>query len=162
MGRDPSWSATLLPEILRSATRGLVAHREVERDETRWLIFGPKDNSSPCSASNCPSCTSTNSVALAAYQKVFDRTVSSSQLGTKVLQVPKFYANRASDLQDLSPTIHSSFVERWEFGHAELRRKTWAMLPDVIKSALVRTQCRTASRVFECVTTCSISSDFSL
>ena len=130
MSRDVHRNATLLPGALQCATRALMTLREVERDEMHRLIFRPKD-SCPCSASKCPLHTPTSSAALTAYQKVFDRAVSASQLGTKVLQVLEFYGTHLSDLQDPGPSICSSCVGKWESGHAELRRKTWATLPDI-------------------------------
>ena len=130
-GRLPT-SARLPPEILQVATRGLMTIREVELNETHRLIFGPK-GSHPCSASNCPSRTPTGSVALEAYQKVFDYVVGSSRLGTNLLQVPEFYEDRGGDVQCVGPGICNSCVERWESGHAELRKKVWATLPDVFR-----------------------------
>jgi hypothetical protein len=123
-------NATLTPQILRSAIRGLMALREVELNENHRLIFGSK-GSRPCSTSNCPSRTPTNPGALEAYQKVFDHIVGSSQLGTRVLQVPEFYEDCGGDLRCVGPGICSSCVERWESGHADLRKKAWATLPDV-------------------------------
>jgi hypothetical protein len=119
-------NATLPPETLQSAIRGLMALREVELNETHRLIFGPR-GSQPCSASNCPSRTPTGPRALEAYQNVFDRIVGSSQWGTKVLQVPEFY-DRGGDPQSVSPDICSSCVGRWESGHADLRKKAWEKL----------------------------------
>ena len=120
--------ATLSPEILQSAIRGLMALREVELNGTHRLVFGPKD-SGPCSASNCPSRTSTGPGASEAYyQKVFDRIVGPPQFGTKVLQVPDFYENRGGGIHR---GICSICLERWESGHADLRKKVWVMLPDV-------------------------------
>ena len=118
---------TLSPEILQSAIGGLMALREVEHNETRRLIFEPK-GTRPCSVPNCPSRTPTGPTALGTYQKVFGRIVDSSQQGTKVLQVPKFYEDCEGDTQCVGPGICSSCVERWECGHAELRKKAWAML----------------------------------
>ena len=123
-------SARLSREILQVAIRGLMALREVELYETHCLIFGPK-GSHPCSGSSCPSRTPTGPAALEAYRKVFEHTVGSSRSGTKVLQVPEFYEDCGGDLQCVSPGICSSCVERWESGHAELRKKAWATLPDV-------------------------------
>ena len=123
-------SARLSPDTLHAAMRGLMTLREVELNETHRLIFGPKD--SPCSpASSCPSRTPTGPAALEAYQKVFDRIVSSSELGTKVLQVPEFYEDYGDGLQCVGPGICSNCVGRWESGRAELRKKSWVMLPDV-------------------------------
>ena len=123
-------SATLSPEILQSVIRGLIKLREMERDETHRLIFGSKVIH-PCPAPNCPSYTPTGALALQAYQKVFDHIVGSSQLGTKVLQVPEFYEDCGSGPQCVSPGICRSCVERWGSGHADLRKKAWAKLPDV-------------------------------
>jgi hypothetical protein len=127
MGRHLPRNATLSPEILQSAIGGLMALREVELNQSHRLIFG----SHPCSALNCPSRTPTDPGTLEAYQKVFDHIVGSSQLGTKVLQVPEFYEDRGGNLQCVSPGICGSCVERWESGHADLRKKAWVMLPDV-------------------------------
>ena len=117
LGSDPPQNPPLRPEILRSAMRGLVMLREFERDETRLLIFRAKD-SHLCSTSHSP----TYSIALEACRKVFDRTVSSPSLGTKVLQVPEFHPG---------PSICSTCVGKWESGHAEMRKKAWEMLPYV-------------------------------
>ena len=122
-------NATLSSTILRSAIKGLMALREVELNETHDLIFEPK-GSRPCSTNNCPSRTPTGPAALAAYHKVFNRIVGSAQLGTKVLQVPEFYENCGGDVRCVGPGICAGCVERWESGHAELRKKAWAMLPD--------------------------------
>ena len=123
-------SGTLSPGTLRSAVRGLVTLREVERNETHRLVFGLQ-SSHPCSVSNCPSRTPTDPATLEAYQKVFDSIVGSSQMGTKALQVPEFYENRGGDVRCVGPGICNGCVERWESGHAELRKKIWATLPDV-------------------------------
>ena len=122
---------TLSPRILRSAIKGLMALREVELNETHRMIFEPQ-GSRPCSASNCPLRTPTGPAALAAYRKVFDHIVGSSQPGTKVLQVPEFYEERGGDTQCVGPGICGSCVERWEREHAELRRKAWVMLPNLL------------------------------
>ena len=123
-------NATFSPEILQPAIRGLMALREVELNETHRLIFGSK-GPHPCSTSNCPSRIPTGPAALEAYQKVFDHIVESPQLGTKVLQVPEFYEDHGGDIQCVVPGIFRNCVERWESGHAELRKKAWEVLPDV-------------------------------
>jgi len=123
-------NATLSPRILQSAIKGLIALREVELNETHRMVYEP-EGSRPCSTPSCPSRTPTGPAALAAYRKVFDHIVGSSQLGTKVLQVPEFYEERDGGTQCVCPGICGSCAERWESGHAELRRKAWAMLPDV-------------------------------
>lgn len=125
-----SHSSALSPRVLRSAIRGLMTLREVELNEAHRLIYGPK-GSQPCSASSCPSRTPTSPAALVAYQEVFDHVVGPSQLGTKVLEVPELYEDWGGVLQCVSPGICGNCVERWETGHAELRKKAWAMLPDV-------------------------------
>jgi hypothetical protein len=130
MGRHLPRNATLSPEILQSAIGGLMTLREVELNETHRLVLGPRA-SLPCTVSNCPSRTPTGRATLEAYQRVFDRIVGSSQLGTKVLQVPEFYEDRGGDLQCVSPGICDSCVERWKSGHADLRKEVWVMLPDV-------------------------------
>ena len=123
-------NAILPPEVLRSAITGLMALREVELNETHDLIF-ESTGAHPCSTSNCPSHSPTGSAALVAYHKTFDRIVGSSQLGTKVLQVPEFYEDRDGEVQCVGPAVCSTCVERWESGHAELRKKAWAALPSV-------------------------------
>jgi hypothetical protein len=130
MGRHLPRSSMLSPEILQSAIEGFVALREVELNETHRLIFGPK-GSHPCSTSNCLSRTPTGPGALEAYQKVFDHIVGPFQSGTRVLQVPEFYEDCGGELQCISPGVCGSCVERWECGHADLRRKAWATLPDI-------------------------------
>ena len=129
MNRHLPQNATLSPDILQSAIGGLMALREVELNETHRLVFEPK-GSHPCSTSNCPSRTPTGPVALEAYRKVFDYIVGPSQFGTKVLQVLDFCENRGG-LQRVGPGVCSNCVERWESGHADLRRKAWAALPDI-------------------------------
>ena len=129
MDRHLQRDATLPPEVLQSAFGGLMALREVELKETHDLIFESK-GSHPCSTSNCPSRTPTGLAASAAYRKVFDHVVGPPRLGTKALQVPEFYENCGGEVQCVGPGICSGCVERWESGHAELRKKVWAMLPD--------------------------------
>ena len=130
MGRHLPQNATLAPEILQSAITGLMALREMELKETHDLIFDSK-GSHPCSTSNCPSRIPTGPAASAAYHKVFDHVVGPPRFGTKALQVPEFYEDCGGELQCVGPGICSSCVERWESGHAELRKKVWVMLPDV-------------------------------
>ena len=131
MDRCLPMSARLPPEILQVAMRGLMALREVELSETHRLIFGPI-GSRPCSASNCPSRTPTGPAALEAYQKILDHIVGPSRSGrTNLLQVPEFYEDCGGDVQCIGPGICSNCVERWESGHADLRKKAWIMLPDV-------------------------------
>jgi hypothetical protein len=130
MGRHLPRSSTLSPQILQSAIEGFVALREVELNETHRLVFEPK-GPNPCSTLNCLSGTPTGPRTLEAYRKVFDHIVGSSQFGTRVLQVPKFYEDCGGKRQYVCPGTCSSCVERWESGHADLRKKAWAMLPVV-------------------------------
>ena len=130
MDRSLPQSATLSPNILQSAMTGLMALREVELNETHRLIFEQTDPRS-CSAPECPSRTATSPVALDAYRKVFSHIVGSSQRGTKVLQVPEFYEDCEGDLRCVGPDICSNCVQRWESGHADLRKKVWAGLTDI-------------------------------
>ena len=125
-------SATLPSKILKSAMGGLMQLREVELNKTHDLIFEP-NSSRPCFTSNCPSRAPTGPAALAAYHKVFDHVVGSPQLGTKVLQIPEFYEDHGGDVQCVGPGICSGCVERWESGHAGLRKKVWTMLPDFFR-----------------------------
>ena len=130
MGRHLSRNATLPPEILQSATGGLMQLRDLELNETHYLIFEPK-SSHPCSTSSCPSRTPIGPAALTAHRKVLECVVGSAQSGTKVLEVPEFYEDRGGELQCIGPGICGGCVRRWESGHAELRKKAWAMLPEV-------------------------------
>jgi hypothetical protein len=130
MGKHLLRVATLSPDILQSAIRGLMALREIELNETHRLVFEPK-GSRPCSISNCPSCAPAGPGVLESYRKVHDHIVGPSQLGTKVLQVPEFYEVSGGDLQCVGTGICSSCVERWKSGHADLGKKVWVMLPDV-------------------------------
>ena len=121
MGMDLPQNATLPPETLRSAMRGLMALREIELNETHRFILGAKD-SHPCSASNCP---------LHIPTLGSDRTVGSSQFGMDVLQVPELCEDRASDLQHASRGVCSGCAKKWQSVRAELRKKAWEMLPYV-------------------------------
>jgi len=128
MDRRLPRNATLPPEVLQSAIKGLMALREVELDETHRLLFHPKSTRT-CSASGCPLRTPTSPATLDTCKPVFDRIVGSSRFGTNPLQVPSFYES-GRDFQSIGG-ICRSCVERWESGHAELRKNAWAMLPDV-------------------------------
>ena len=130
MDRRLPASASLSPEILHVATRGLMKLREMELNETHRLIFAPK-GSHPCSTSSCPSRTPASRAAVEACLKVFDHIVGSFRLGTNVLQVPEFYEDCGGELQCVGSGICGNCVERWKYGGAELREKTWAMVPDV-------------------------------
>ena len=128
MGRHLPRGATLSPEVLQSAIEGLLALREVELNETHLLVFGPK-GSQTCSESKCPSRAPSGPAAMAAYQRVFDHIVGSSQRGTKVLQVPQFRVDQEGDDVRVFPDVCINCLRRWESGHEDLRRKVWVMLP---------------------------------
>ena len=130
MDRRLPKSATLPPEVLQSAIEGLMALREMEREETHRLIF-EQDGSVPCSAQDCLSRTPTTPAASEAYKKVFGHIVGSSQRGTKVLQVPGFYQDQEGEIQRVFPDFCRSCVSGWDSGHANLRQKAWASLQDV-------------------------------
>ena len=127
MDRRLPASARLSLEILQVAIRGVMTLREVELNEAHRLIFEP-NGTLPCSVSNCPSRNPTSPAALEAYRKVFGHVVGSSQLGTNLLQVPEFYEDCGGDIRCVVPGICSRCVERWQSGHAELRKKAWGML----------------------------------
>ena len=82
MDRHLPQGATLSPGVLQSAIGGLMALREVELNETHYLVFGPK-GSQPCSESKCPSRAPSGPAAMAAYRRVINHIVGSSQHGTK-------------------------------------------------------------------------------
>ena len=130
MDRHLPASARLSLEILQVTMRGLTELREVELNETHRMIFGSAV-SRPCTTPNCPSGAPGGPVALEAYGKVFGHIVGPSRLGTKVLQVPEFYEEYGDDVRCVGPGICARCVERWERGHAELRKKAWTMLSDV-------------------------------
>ena len=118
-------SARLPPKILRRAMKGLLVLREMELTETRRLIFGSRS----CSRPGCPSRDATGPGFSEAYHKIADRIVGSVELhaGTKLLQV--------LSLREICGDDGFGFckgcVEAWEAGHADVRKKAWAALPDV-------------------------------
>ena len=120
-------SATLSPDVLRSAIRGLLALREVELIEIHPLIFAK--NSPPCCSSICPTNNPTRPSTSEDYRFVFNHIVGPSQQGTKVLQVPELYRKRRSEIPPGLFHFCSNCVERWTRGHADLRKKAWVMLP---------------------------------
>ena len=116
MDRHLPPTATLPPEILQSASEGLMALRQVELSEGHHLIFEQNETHPRC-APNCPSRTPTGPTALEARRKVLNHIVGSSQSGTKVLEVPEFYEDQGGVLQCVGPGICGNCVERWESGH---------------------------------------------
>ena len=150
VGRHLPHEATLPPDILQSAFGGLMALREVELSETQRLILGPT-GCHPCSASNCLSRIPSSSTTLETYQMVFDHIVGPSRQGTKVLQVPEFYEDCGGDVRCIGPGICRNCVERWESGHTELRKKAWAMLPDIFLGWRVEFMSRVQGHPFSIV-----------
>ncbi|KAF9646047.1 hypothetical protein BDM02DRAFT_3119262 [Thelephora ganbajun] len=130
MDRHLPRNAVLPPAILQSAIRGLTTLREIELNETHRLIFEPKDPHL-CSTLRCPSRTPATSMAFEAYRKVFEHTVGSSQLGTKVLQFPDLYQDYGGDVACVVIEMCSVCSDRWKSGFADLRKNVWAKLPEV-------------------------------
>jgi hypothetical protein len=117
-------SAKLPPDILQTAIKGLMALREMERDETYRLVMGLK-TSHTCSSAESPSRKTTAPRTSDAHRKVIERITGSSQSGTKVLQVLSLSGIYGSD----SHGFCENCVKGWEVGHAEVRRRAWSMLP---------------------------------
>jgi len=121
-------SARLPPKTLRVAMKGLFVLREMELKETRRLIFGSKGSRS-CSRPDCPSHDATGPGFSEAHHKIADRIVGSVELhsGTKLLQVLSLREVCEGD----GFVFCDGCVEAWEAGHADVRKKAWAALPDV-------------------------------
>ncbi|KAF9783248.1 hypothetical protein BJ322DRAFT_1212047 [Thelephora terrestris] len=124
MDRSLSQRATLSPEVLESAIKGLVALQKLELNETYRLVLGPKI-SQTCSSPNCHSRNATGLKVSDAHQKVIDRITDSSRSGTKVLQVLS-----SSSIEGHRDGFCEVCVKGWEAGHVEVRKKAWNMLPD--------------------------------
>jgi len=118
-------NARLAPEILQAAIKGLIALREMELKEIHRLILGPKGphRSSP----KCPSCDVVGPRVSEAHQKVIDQITDSCRSGTRLLQVLSLGDICGGDYHGFC----ESCVKEWEYGHAEVRKKAWAALPDV-------------------------------
>ena len=129
MDRQLPRNATLPPDVLQSAIRGLMVLREVELNEINRLVFGPKD-SHPSSKLKCALVTPAHPATLRTCQKVVDHIVGSSWQGTKVLQVPEFTQDFGGCTLPVFPDICGLCVERWKCGHTDLRKKAWEMLGD--------------------------------
>ena len=124
MNQNLQQSATLSPEILRSALEGLMALRELELNETYRLVLG--SGSIHRSSSDCPSRDATGPRPSDAHKKVIDRIKDSTRSGTKVLQV----LSLGSTGEGGSDGFCESCVKGWEAGHVEVRKKAWNTLPD--------------------------------
>ena len=123
MDRRLPQSATLSPEILQTVFKGLMALRELERDEIRHLIMGPIA-SHPCPSANCPSSKTTDPRVSDAHQKLIDRIAAPSRPGTKVLQVLSLSGDNPDG-------FCQNILKWWEDGHVRVREKAWDMLPKV-------------------------------
>jgi hypothetical protein len=123
-GRLPT-SARLPPEILKVAMKGLFILREMELRETHRLIFGSK-GPCRCSQSDCPLYGAIGPRVLEAQQEVVDRIADSARSGTNLLQVLSLREILGGDCLGFC----GSCVERWEAGHANVRKSAWTKLPD--------------------------------
>jgi len=119
-------SARLPPKILQVAIKGLIALREMELRETHRLIQRSR-GSRLCSRPDCPSHNPTCPAYSEAHQKIVDRVTDSVHSGTKLLQVLSLREFRGGN----SLGFCEGCVEAWEVGHADVRKKAWAVLPDV-------------------------------
>ena len=111
-------------EILKAAIEGLMALREMELKETHRLIF--ESIASHPHSSYCTSRTAAGATIPGVHRKIADKIAGSTRSGTKVLQVLSLNNIRGGDRG-----LCGSCVQRWESGHTEIRRKAWAMLPDI-------------------------------
>ena len=130
-GRLPP-SATLSGQTLRSAMRGLMALREMELGEIHRIVFTIKDatNRVSCSSTTCPSRHSKgllDAETIGAHQRTFYRITRSAAGGTRILQV----LSADEFVEDGELGFCRVCAEKMEVGHAEVRRKAWAALPDM-------------------------------
>ena len=128
--RLPS-SATLSGKTLRSATRGLMALREMELKESYKIAFTIKDSahSIGCGSQECLCWKAriSDAAAIRACQQVFDRIIWSVVGGTRILQVlsaSEFTENTGSKFCQVC-------VKKIQVAHAEMRRKAWTALQEV-------------------------------
>ena len=126
--RLPS-SATLSSQTLRSAIRGLIALREMELKETHRVVFKTSDLVG-CSSTDCPSRHSKGLLdadIIRAHQRIFDRITGSAVGGTRILQV----LSASEFAEDTESKFCQVCAEKMQAAHAEVRRKAWAVLPEV-------------------------------
>jgi len=128
MGRRLPASARLPPETLQATIQGLFALREMELKETHRLISGSNPPRS-CLRPTCPSRNTTGPRVTEAHQKVADRIVDSANSGTKLLQVLSLREVCGGDPFGFC----EGCVKAWEAGHADVRKKAWAVLPHVFR-----------------------------
>ena len=120
-------SATLSGQTLRSAMRGLMALREMELKETYQIAFTIKDpaNGIACSSLECFCWRGVSDGRfIRECQQVFDRITGSAVGGTRILQVLSASELTVSELCQ-------ECADKMRVGHAEVRRKAWAALPEV-------------------------------
>ena len=125
-------SATLSGKTWRSAMRGLMALREMELKETHRIVFTLKDapNRLVCSSAQCPSRSSkgvSDVEIMGAHQRAFDRITGSTVETTRILQV----LGASEFAEDAKSKFCQVCVEKIQVGHAEVRKKAWAVLPEV-------------------------------
>ena len=128
--RLPS-SAMLSNQTLRSAMRGLMALREMELKEMHRIAFTIKDvaNRVGCSSMDCPSRPSKglSDAEIRTLQKTFDRITGSSDGGTRILQV----LSVSEFVEDTESMFCRICTEKMEMAHAEVKKKVWAVLPEL-------------------------------
>jgi hypothetical protein len=122
-------SARLPPEILKVAMKGLLTLREMELRETNRLIFGSK-GSPRCSEPDCPLYGTVGPSVSEQQQGLVDRIADSACSGTNLLQVLSLREILGGDYLGFC----GSCVEGWETGHANVRKKAWAILPGAFGS----------------------------
>ena len=121
-GRLPL-SATLSPEILQTVIKGLMALRELEREEIHHLVLIPM-TLHPCSSLSCTSLRTKDPRVSGAHQRLVDLIAGSSRPGTKVLQVLSL-----SSVCGDPDGFCESCLKGWEVEHVGVRKKAWDMLP---------------------------------
>jgi hypothetical protein len=123
MDRHLPRSATLSPEALQFAMKGLMALRELELNEVHNLVLR-SGTSHRCSSAKCSSRKTTGPGVSDAHRKAIDRITASARSGTKVLEVLSLSG-------DDSAGFCENCVKGWEDGHVEVRKKAWGMLSSV-------------------------------
>ena len=129
--RLPS-SVTLSGQTLRSAMCGLMTLREMELKEMHRIIFTIKDafDHAGCSSTDCPSRRfegPLDAEITGAHQRAFDRITESAHGGTRILQV----LSASEFAEDTGSEFCQVCVEKIQAAHAEVKRKAWAVLPEV-------------------------------
>jgi len=126
--RLPS-DATLSGQTLRSAIRGLMALREIELKETHRVVF---------TTFNCVGCSSTDCLSrhlkgllgaeiIGALRPTLDRITGSAVGGTRILEV----LSASEFTEDTESKFCEVCAEKMQAAHGEVRRETWAALPEV-------------------------------